>query len=149
MTLRLEVIDHQGFVDKMNRLGQKGRTAMTHILNNGADSLESGMKSKVRVKTGYTQSTIHVSQKATENSLQAEVTAGGAAEYLEKGTPPHIILPRNAKVLAFELGGETVFATEVHHPGTKARPFAKPTVDAVRNTIASEAAAILRREVSF
>lgn len=35
------------------------------------------------------------------------------------GTRPHEIRPRTASVLAFEIGGQTVFATVVHHPGTK------------------------------
>lgn len=61
--------------------------------------------------------------------------------YVSRGTPPHIIRPRNAAALAFPSGftpktkpgrflskpggrsGETVFAQEVHHPGTEPRKF--------------------------
>lgn len=61
--------------------------------------------------------------------------------YVDKGTRPHIIRPRRAKALAFATGGAaktrvgsiiaraggrgdgTAFATEVQHPGTKARGF--------------------------
>ena len=39
------------------------------------------------------------------------------------GTKPHIIRPKNAKALAFKIGGRVVFAKVVHHPGTKAQPF--------------------------
>ena len=45
--------------------------------------------------------------------------------YLEKGTRPHIIRPRRAKVLRFILPGRTlgedqvVFARYVFHPGIK------------------------------
>jgi hypothetical protein len=63
--------------------------------------------------------------------------------YVDKGTRAHIIRPRNANVLAFQGGyqaktmprviasrpggrsGPTVYAMEVHHPGTKAREFSK------------------------
>lgn len=36
-----------------------------------------------------------------------------------EGTKAHEIRPRTAQVLAFEMGGQMVFATIVHHPGTK------------------------------
>lgn len=63
--------------------------------------------------------------------------------YVDEGTRPHTIRPKRAKVLAFNAGhtaktmpgvigsrpggpfGETVFAHEVKHPGTKARNFEK------------------------
>lgn len=35
-----------------------------------------------------------------------------------EGTRPHEIRPRRAKLLAFEVDGQVVFATVVHHPGT-------------------------------
>lgn len=40
------------------------------------------------------------------------------AVYVEFGTSAHVIRPNGADVLAFESGGETVFAKEVKHPGT-------------------------------
>jgi hypothetical protein len=58
-------------------------------------------------------------------------------DYLEKGTKPHIIEPKNKKSLAFRVTdttvksktgkvysfGETVLAKKVKHPGFEARPF--------------------------
>lgn len=38
---------------------------------------------------------------------------------LEKGSKPHVIVPRRASVLRFEVGGRVVFATRVNHPGTQ------------------------------
>lgn len=61
--------------------------------------------------------------------------------WTDRGTKPHIIRPRNAKRLAFpsvftpkstpnslkassgSSGGPTVYAQEVHHPGTEPRHF--------------------------
>lgn len=40
-----------------------------------------------------------------------------------EGTRPHVIVPRNASVLVFESHGETVFAAQVNHPGTKPNRF--------------------------
>ena len=45
------------------------------------------------------------------------------ALYVHEGTRPHLIRPRRAKALRFEIGGRTVFAKLVRHPGTRARPF--------------------------
>lgn len=43
--------------------------------------------------------------------------------FVHQGTRPHVIRPRNAAALRFKVGGETVFAMSVNHPGTRARPF--------------------------
>ncbi len=40
-----------------------------------------------------------------------------------EGTRPHIIRPRRAKALRFEVGGEVVFARKVRHPGTRPNNF--------------------------
>ena len=43
--------------------------------------------------------------------------------YLEEGTEPHTIEPRNGKVLCFTTSsGKKVFTRRVEHPGTKPRP---------------------------
>lgn len=47
-------------------------------------------------------------------------------KHVEYGTPPHIIRPVNKKALKFSVGGNDVFAKEVHHPGTRPQPFVRP-----------------------
>lgn len=39
------------------------------------------------------------------------------------GTRPHLIRPRRAKALRFEVGGDVVFSKLVRHPGTRPNPF--------------------------
>lgn len=51
------------------------------------------------------------------------------AEYVVKGTKPHVIEAKG-RVLAFEAGGDTVFATRVNHPGTKPNTFAEEALKA-------------------
>lgn len=46
-----------------------------------------------------------------------------ATVYVVNGTRPHIIRPRRAKALRFQMDGRTVFAKIVHHPGTDANNF--------------------------
>lgn len=43
--------------------------------------------------------------------------------YVNSGTKPHEIRPRNGKTLRFVSAGQTVFARKVKHPGTSKRPF--------------------------
>lgn len=43
--------------------------------------------------------------------------------YVDQGTDPHVIRPRNAKALRFTIGNKVVFAKKVNHPGTKATHF--------------------------
>ncbi len=50
--------------------------------------------------------------------------------YVEKGTKPHVIVPRRKKALAFTVGGKKVVTKRVNHPGTKAQPFFEPAVNA-------------------
>lgn len=49
-------------------------------------------------------------------------------EYVEFGTNPHIIRPKNKKVLHWKNGTKDVFAKEVHHPGTRPNPFIRRTL---------------------
>ncbi len=46
-----------------------------------------------------------------------------AVRFVLDGTRPHVIRPRRASALRFELGGRTVFAKKVNHPGTRADNF--------------------------
>lgn len=39
------------------------------------------------------------------------------------GARPHVIEPHTARVLAFRVGGKTVFARRVHHPGNQPNHF--------------------------
>jgi len=64
------------------------------------------------------------------NSIKATLTAPSSlavvadveyAAILELGSKPHPIVPRSpGGVLVFDVGGETVFARRVQHPGTSA-----------------------------
>lgn len=45
------------------------------------------------------------------------------AEAVHNGSGAHTIRPRRKKALRFTMGGRTVFAKSVVHPGTRARPW--------------------------
>lgn len=54
--------------------------------------------------------------------------------FVHEGTEPHLISAKPGGVLAFSMHGETVFATSVNHPGTKARPFLRDALVQVAAT---------------
>lgn len=89
-------------------------------------------------RTGALQRSIHPGWNV---GTRAQVVADAAhAVFIEKGTRPHLIRPRSARVLAWNntpganrLSGArrsgvapNVFARLVRHPGTQADPFLEP-----------------------
>lgn len=71
------------------------------------------------------------------SSATVEARARYAA-FVELGTRPHTIRPKNKRTLAFpapgsatlagrtKVGGRRIFAKVVHHPGTKPKPYLLP-----------------------
>lgn len=77
---------------------------------------------EINKDTGRTAGTIGSTIIGGGSSVSGHVGSNDdVARYLEFGTRPHVIRPRNAKALKFNVGGRTVFARSVNHPGT--RPY--------------------------
>lgn len=95
-----------------------------HIANTGR-KIEGTARRKVGVKSGHLKGTIGSRlTPGRPKGWNVEVFATASyAVFHHSGTRPHIIRPKTAKVLRFQVGGATVFAQEVHHPGTKPNPF--------------------------
>ncbi|HEX6518279.1 MAG TPA: HK97 gp10 family phage protein [Nocardioidaceae bacterium] len=77
------------------------------------------------VDTGRLRASIRVERRSFFG-LRQRWTVGSDVEYapmVNDGTRPHVIRPRRAKALRFKVGGRTVYAAVVRHPGTRARPF--------------------------
>lgn len=87
-------------------------------------------------RTGNLGRSIHIG--AVTPTYAETVASADYAAYVELGTKPHDIRPRNAKVLAFPAAGQAtlsgrtrssgrvIFAKRVRHPGTRAQPFMVP-----------------------
>lgn len=76
-------------------------------------------KTKKRIRTRFSRKTI-TSIIATKSSI---------AHLLEFGTKAHIILPKKKKVMAIDTMGYRSFRKRVAHPGSRARPFARPAFE--------------------
>lgn len=91
-------------------------------------------KRRVPVRSGFLRNSIHEEPATGSGSrmVLGGVTADAPyAHFVHDGTRPHLIVPRRANVLRFEVGGRTVFAKRVHHPGTRPRPFITEAIEAV------------------
>lgn len=64
-----------------------------------------------------------------EGMTHGFVEAGGAARFLEYGTPPHEIWAKGGGMLRFEVAGTVFYRRMVHHPGTAERPFMQQARD--------------------
>ncbi len=61
-----------------------------------------------------------VQDQVTERGVSVSITNDSPIRaFWEEDTRPHTILPVRASVLAFSVGGSTVFSRIMHHPGTK------------------------------
>lgn len=89
--------------------------------------------SMVKVRTGNLRSSGHSATVVRGTRLVGQVIFD--AEYalaVHQGTRPHDITPVRARVLAWQAPGGTQFATRVHHPGTKGRPFLTAALSAIK-----------------
>lgn len=117
-------------VDKLREMGSTSRiTAATHEIGL---LLERNIAGFTPVKTGAAKASVQLKRyddKGAEVSSSLNYTP-----ILEEGSTSHMIVPRNAKVLAFPAGGGTAFARKVMHPGTKPHHMFKRGTD---KTVAS------------
>ncbi len=97
-----------------------------------AHRVEAEQKRLCAVDTGATRNSIHVREGRDEAGSFWEVGSDlETALWLELGTRPHVIRPKDKQALSWPGGEHPV--KEVHHPGTKAQPFIRPSVEILRN----------------
>jgi len=92
-------------------------------------TLTEQVRNAAPVKTGETRDQVNLVPESSPPAFSARIVSPTPqGQWAEEGTPAHIIRP-HGNVLVFEVGGETVFARIVHHPGTTAKPWFHPTIE--------------------
>jgi hypothetical protein len=56
-------------------------------------------------------------------------------QFVVEGTKAHEIKPKNASMLVFKIGGKTIYAKSVKHPGTAANPYMQISSAKVMNRL--------------
>jgi len=92
-------------------------------LTKAAIYVEKELKKAVPVKTGHLKRSITHEVHGDYAEIGTNVEY---AKYVEYGTPPHDIVPKDKKALAFKKGGKKIVVKKVRHPGTRPQmPFRK------------------------
>jgi hypothetical protein len=110
-----------GAVTKLlhGRTGDVGRV-MAGFAGIATEEVRKVSDERIKHRTGRYRRSIR-SQVAAGNRVEVHASAPYSI-FLERGTRPHIIVPRRpGGVLVFKVGGKTIFTRLVHHPGT--RPY--------------------------
>lgn len=97
--------------------------------------------------SGQLASKFALDYKLTRQGLKLEVSPRTPEywTYLEFGTSPHIIRPRVARAMYFEIDGVGIFSKLVHHPGNRAVHFIMRAVYSVVNDINNGTASFLSK----
>lgn len=106
------------FADAPRKVRLVVREWAAEITREGAESI----RVLTPVRTGRLQRSIraYTDQAGSDIALMRISTSVPYAPYVEMGTKAHTIYPRKAGgVLVFQIGGRTVFARRVNHPGTQ------------------------------
>lgn len=86
------------------------------------------------VRTGRLKASIHPDPVRRSGPWRIDTGVSADAPYaapVHEGARPHVIRPRHARVLRFEVEGRVVFARRVNHPGQRAQPFLSNAVHRV------------------
>lgn len=97
-------------------------------------TVSSVAKGLAPVRTGRLKASIHPDavRRTGPWSLNTGISADAPyAAPVHEGARAHVIRPRNARALRFEIDGRVVFARRVNHPGQRAQPFLRNAVHRV------------------
>jgi hypothetical protein len=115
-------VNVRGLERLADRLGQE---RLARLIDNffamSAEELQRQVMANAPMRTGALIKSIGIVKLG-----EAHYAVGSPLEYAlyqEVGTRPHMIYPREAEVLAFEVGGQVVFARYVRHPGFPGRRY--------------------------
>lgn len=88
------------------------------------------------VRTGRLRASGRMDIKITHVGPSGSVTFPVSyAQFVHEGTRAHIIRAKKKKVLRFRgATGQFVYRREVHHPGTRARPFLQRALEEIAPT---------------
>jgi hypothetical protein len=107
------------------------------IVPDATERLVTRSKQEAPVRSGALRKSIYADIRGDKATIRARAPYAG---FVINGTPPHIIRAKDGGVLRFQIGGATVFARSVNHPGTKPNDFFGRALQAEQRRIEDEMA---------
>ena len=126
--MTVKIVGMDGAVLKFSRFNSSTCTKVRETVLKHTLRIEANAKQIVPVKTGALMRSIdHV---IYNDGFSGQIGSNKSyAAMVELGTAPHIIYPKNGKVLVFEIDGEKIFTRYVNHPGTKPNAYLFPALE--------------------
>jgi hypothetical protein len=100
------------------------------------------LKSETPVRTGRLKNSTRFQIQGGPGDQRLEIRQGAKTPegthylpFVVLGTRPHTIVPRGGGVLRFEIGGRTVFAKKVNHPGNRPNKYPQRVLNRARPQI--------------
>lgn len=130
MRLEVKIPELENFKRNLARAPQVAAREFDKALKGSAYALESEAKKEAPVNKQSGGGNLRQSIRANFPRPLTAVVGVGAKYglFVHEGTRPHKITVRNKSVLANKKTGQ-VFGRTVNHPGTKANPFLKRSID--------------------
>lgn len=143
MSLSVEVVGLTDFVKDIKRAGGDARPLIKAALFNSSREVQRNVRQRAPHRTGALQRSVLQTIAYPTAKVTVDEKYG---EYIEKGTAPHLITPKGKKAL-FWKGAPNPYKS-IKHPGTKAKPFFAPGVEASSEYIAEQFKKVINRLVS-
>jgi HK97 gp10 family phage protein len=128
--------------EALRQTAAESQTTTFDVMVQSANYIRNEMLALVPVRTGVLRNSIHIQVETDKVVIGPNLNQAPYAGYVEFGTKPHVIRAKKAKALKFQVGGTTVYARKVNHPGTRPHPYVEPAfthwVDSL-GTMAAEA----------
>ncbi|TXG76783.1 hypothetical protein E6Q11_04075 [Candidatus Dojkabacteria bacterium] len=140
MALSVEINGMNELLHDVARAGGDAKPLVKAALANSATTIQRNVRERAPHRTGTLQRSVLFTVDYPTAKVSVQEKYGS---YIEDGTRPHDIVPKNKKAL-FWKGAYSPYK-RVHHPGTKAKPFFKPGVEASENKVKDIFTGVLER----
>jgi len=117
------VIDTSGFRQWFHQAAEEAVSNVRQTFGQGVALAHEHARSTQQFKDRTGELRRSITRGRTSTWVHFIKAAAKHAAYVEYGTPPHRIEPRNGRVLRFMHHGAVRFSRGVNHPGTKPTRF--------------------------
>ncbi|MEM2922519.1 MAG: hypothetical protein QXF26_09425 [Candidatus Bathyarchaeia archaeon] len=119
-------VEIRGLEELRKTLSRISETFKKDLIEESINVIWEKAREYAPVRTGFLSEHI---VKEVEVGRGRVISQAPYSAYVEFGTRPHIIRPRRARALRFEIGGEVIFARYVRHPGARGQFYMRRALE--------------------